>query len=163
MKTNDVFPSKYLKAEDELFQNGDVIVTIKDVTKEKMGQGNDEKPVMYFRELEKGMVTNKTNWATCEKMLGSVDSDDWLGERIALYVAEVDSFGDIVKAIRVRANKPKADKTALMKRYSELWEEARALKVEGVEDYTINPNMTESEITQLGKELRAKVDAAKSF
>ena len=83
MKTNDVFPSKYLKAEDDAFENGDMTATIKDVVKEQLGQGKDEKPVMYFREFAKGLVVNKTNWATCDKLFASDDSDDWIGQKVA--------------------------------------------------------------------------------
>lgn len=164
MKTNDVFPSKYLKAEDDLFDNGaEVIATIKDVIKEKMGRGDEEKPVMYFKEISKGFVVNKTNWSVIEKLLKADDSDDWIGEKIALTTMEVDSFGEIVRAIRVKPTKPVADKTALMKRFSTLFEEAKALGVEGFENYTINPTMSEQEIIDLGKELKAKIEAAKTF
>lgn len=162
MKTNDVFPSKYLKAEDELFDGGDVVATIKEVIKEKMGRGDDEKPVMYFRELSKGMVLNKTNWATCEKMFNADDSDDWIGEKVALYVTEVDSFGDVVKAIRVRSSRP-VNKQEILDRYQKLYERAVAAKVDGISDYVVSPNMTESEIIDLGKELKKKVEAAEQF
>lgn len=164
MKTNDVFPSKFLKAEDDIFDNGaEVIATIKDVVKEKMGRGDEEKPVMYFKELPKGFVVNKTNWSVIEKLLKADDSDDWIGEKIALTTMEVDSFGGIVRAIRVKPTKPVADKAALIKRFTTLFEEARNLKVEGYENYSITPDMPDSEIIELGKELKAKIEAAKAF
>lgn len=100
MKANDVFPSKYLKADD---LNGDTLVTIKSVTKETMKgkSGADEtKPVMHFDEMQKGLVLNKTNWAAIAKLYGD-ESDDWKGQTITLTVKEVDSFGDVVSAVRV--------------------------------------------------------------
>ena len=162
MKTNDVFPSKYLKAAEESFENGDLTATIKDIVKEQLGQGKDEKPVMYFREFAKGLVVNKTNWATCEKLFTSDDSDDWIGQKVAMYVTEVDSFGDVVKAIRIRATKP-VNKQALIDRFSKLYERGMQLKIEGIENYVIAPNMPEDEIIQLGKELKAKIEAAEQF
>ena len=162
MKTNDVFPSKYLKAEDDAFESGDMTATIKDVIKEQLGQGKDEKPVMYFREFTKGLVVNKTNWATCEKLFTSDDSDDWIGQKVSMFITEVDSFGDVVKAIRIRATKP-VNKQALIDRFSKLYERAVQLKIEGVELYVIAPNMPEDEIVQLGKELKAKIEAAEQF
>lgn len=63
MKTQDVFPSKYLKAEG---LPEDVIVTITSVEMAtlKTKEGGDEyKPVAFFDELDKGLILNKTNWS----------------------------------------------------------------------------------------------------
>lgn len=110
MKGNDVFPSKYLKAED---LDGDLTVTISGVRLETMKdkKGDDEqKPVASFKEVKKGLVLNKTNWAAIAKQHGD-ESDDWAGKQITLTVLEVDSFGDVVQAIRVKAVKIAPKKT----------------------------------------------------
>ena len=166
MKTVDVFPSKYLKAEEELFDNGDVVATIKDVVLESLKsreRGEENKPVMYFKELQKGLIVNKTNWGICAKLFGSDDSDDWRGERIGLTTVDVDAFGDVVKAIRIKSQKPKVNKQDLLDRYSKLFARAREIGVEGVDDYAISPDMDEGEITSLGKELKQKIAAAELF
>jgi len=166
MKTNEVFPSRYLKAEDELFDDGEVTATIKEVTLESLKsreKGEENKPVMYFKELPKGLILNKTNWGICEKLFNSDDSDDWLNERVSLTTVDVDAFGDVVRAIRVKSQKPKVDKSALMERYQKLWERGKAIELTGIENYVISPNMDEQEIKDLGVDLRKKVEAAESF
>lgn len=47
-------------------------------------------------------------------------------------------------------------------RYTKLFAEAKAIGLEGLEDYQINDKMTANEIIKLGKELRAKVDTKKA-
>lgn len=169
MKTNDVFPSKYLKAEDDLFDNGEVVATIKDVTLETMrggqnsGNAEQSKPVMFFKELPKGLVMNKTNWGICTKLFSSDDSDDWNGQRVALNVIETVAYGEAVKSIRVSEKKPVADKKTLMERYQKLWERGNKAGLDGIGAYTITPDMTEAEIMELGKELKGKVEAAEAF
>ena len=109
MTTNDVFPSKFMKAED--FAEGEVrILTIRNVELAELGQGKEKenKPVITFREPNtKALVCNKTNWAIIAKFYGD-ESDDWIGKKIALHVIEVESFGDVVKAIRVKTKQPVA-------------------------------------------------------
>jgi hypothetical protein len=166
MRTNEVFPSKFLKAEDELFDGGDVVATIKSVELESLKsreRGEESKPVMYFKDLPKGLILNKTNWGICEKLFGSDDSDDWRGERVALTTVEVDAFGDVVKAIRIKGQKPKVNKQELLDRYSKLFARAREIGVENVENYAITPTMDEGEIIDLGKELKQKIAAAELF
>jgi hypothetical protein len=114
MKTGDVFPSKYLKAED---LDADVEVTIKNVemAELKARDGKDEsKPVCFFEEGEKGLILNKTNWAAIAKQHGD-ESDDWTGKKVILTVLDVDSFGDIVSAIRIKPPKKVADKSVFPK------------------------------------------------
>ena len=167
MKTNDVFPSKYLKAEDELFDNGEVTATIKSVVKETLtsrdSNKEEAKPVMYFVELDKGLILNKTNWGACVKMYGD-ESDNWVGDKVTLITVDVDAFGDVVSAIRIKNQKPKGNnRQTLLDRYQKLYEKALTLKVEGVENYVISPNMPDDEVITLGKELKAKVEAAEQF
>lgn len=102
MRTNDLFPSRFLKAED--FEDGELrTLTVKSVDLEELGQGKDkkEKPVIYFRDSDKGLVLNKTNCSIIAKLYGE-ETDDWFGKKITLYAIETESFGDIVRAIRVR-------------------------------------------------------------
>jgi hypothetical protein len=166
MKTNEVFPSKYLKAEDDIFDNGEVIATIKDVQPESLksrDRGEETKPVMYFRELPKGLIVNKTNWGICAKLFNSDESDDWAGERVALIKVDVDAFGDVVQAIRIKAQKPTVNKQDVLDGYAKIFSRAREVGVENVENYAITPNMDASEILQLGKELKGKINAAELF
>lgn len=110
MDINKAFPSKYLKADDA---EDDLIVTIKGVKVETVGQGQkaEQKPVVYFNEHEKGMVLNKTNAKMIAKIAGSDDTDDWKGVKIRVIATEVEFQGDLVMALRVREAKKTARRT----------------------------------------------------
>jgi hypothetical protein len=87
MRTSDAFPSKYLKKEDVGERR--MVVTITRVEMEDVGQGEQQenKPVVYFDELEKGMVLNKGNAdAMVEAAGGDDEMDNWRGVRVVLYV-----------------------------------------------------------------------------
>ena len=101
MKSSDVYPSKYLKSEE---LDNDLTVTIKSIDLEKLESKDgsmQEKPVVYFQEIQKGFVLNKTNWSLIARQHGD-ESDEWPGHKITLFVMDVEAFGDIVSAIRVR-------------------------------------------------------------
>jgi len=106
---NDVYPSKYLAADSDVPEEGQLIVTFDRVEVETLGQGADaeDKPVAYFRETKKGLVINKTNWIQFAKILDSDDSDDWIGRKVALFSTDV-SFGkEMKRGIRVSSKLPK--------------------------------------------------------
>jgi hypothetical protein len=109
MTINDAYPSKYLKAGD-LPEEGSQLVTIEKIALEELGRDRDTKPVIYFEELDRGMVCNKTNARAIARVTGSEDFDDWIGRKIALYRAEVEFQGEMVEAIRVKLPKPVAAK-----------------------------------------------------
>ena len=106
MKLGDAFPGNWLKSSD--LGDEDHAVTIKEVRQKMVGQGKDQqlKLVMDFDEMPKGLILNKTNASTISKVLGSEDTDDWIGKRVVLWVnPDVQFGGEVVSAIRVR-NKP---------------------------------------------------------
>ena len=80
-----------------------------------VGQGEEaeRKWVVYFNEVNKGLVLNKTNATSLAACLGD-DTDEWEGQRVVLYPTEVNFSGRMVEAIRVKekatknANKPTA-------------------------------------------------------
>jgi hypothetical protein len=107
MKTSEAFPSNYLKASDigtETWR-----VTIDDIKVEELSnpQTNQrqEKPVLYFRRIKKGLVLNVTNSRAIEAVYGD-EMDDWIGKEIRLFTREVEARGETVQAIRVRVPKP---------------------------------------------------------
>ncbi len=111
MNINQAFPSKYLKAADA--EEADLIVTIARVKMETIGQGAkaEQKPVVYFTGLEKGMVLNKTNAKMIEKIAKSDDTDNWTGVKVRVIATEVEFQGDLVMSLRIREVK-KATKEA---------------------------------------------------
>ena len=77
--------SKYLKHQD--LQGQDVVLTIDSVTRESIKEkdGSEKKKfILYFKELEKGLVLNSTNMNTLYAVLKSDESDDWINKRITL-------------------------------------------------------------------------------
>lgn len=103
-RLGDLFPSKWLKASD-LDEDG-LAVTIKTIDVEKMNDG-EEKAVVYFKEISKGLALNKTNAKSISKLYGD-DTDDWEGKKITIFPSECDFKGETVDCIRVKTKAPKA-------------------------------------------------------
>ncbi len=161
MKQNDVYPSRFLKAED---LDDELTLTITKVEmidlEDKQGQ-SQQKPVVYFKEVQKGLIVNKTNWKLITESTGEEDSDNWTGKQITLFTLDVDAFGDIVAAIRVK--KTTLNRAALLKRYHELMAKAETIDVDGLEDFQIAEDAEPAQIIEVGKQLRAAIQAAEAF
>ncbi len=110
MKISDTFPSNYLKAAN--LDGKNVRVTISRVLVEEIG--DDRKPVLYFKDKEKGMVLNKTNANNIAVLYGD-ETSDWEGQDIVLFPAMVDFQGKTVEAIRVRGLNPREKAAAAAK------------------------------------------------
>jgi hypothetical protein len=109
MKRDDIFPSKYLKAADVVRP---IVFTIERAELEtlKNPEGREhEKMVLYFRETEKALPLNVTNWDAVAEICGA-DSDDWPGGRVELYATKTQMGGRTVDCIRIRP--PRAAKGA---------------------------------------------------
>ena len=104
MQIDQVFPSTYLKASD--LQGREITVTIDRAEMEPIGQGDkkENKPILYFRGKEKGVVLNKTNSFAIADAYGK-NTDDWIGQQVILFCAWVDFQGRSVEAIRIRVPK----------------------------------------------------------
>lgn len=105
-KLSEAFPSKYLVAAD--FEDGDVTATILSADIDTVGQGADaaQKIIIKLKGYSKPFVCNKVNGGTISKVLGSDDTDDWIGKQIVIGASEVEFKGDMVMSIRVRLKKP---------------------------------------------------------
>ena len=106
MKSDQAFPSKYLKAAD--FAGGKrPHFTVMSVVSENLGsdQKLDFKPVMYVsyngRQMDKGIVINQTNWAAIATDLGD-ESDNWIGHTIEFFSARVQGPNGMTDGIRCR-------------------------------------------------------------
>jgi hypothetical protein len=106
MNISKAYPSNYLKASD--IESENLVLTIAGIAMESVGQEKEQKPVLYFQEIEKGVVLNKTNANTISQVLGTPETDNWIGQKIALYAAEVEFQGKTVESIRVRLRAPRA-------------------------------------------------------
>jgi hypothetical protein len=104
MRTGAAFPSKNLKQED--IGDKHVRVVMARVVVETVGQGDDQeqKPVLYFKGHDKGLVLNRTNADTITDIVGTDEMDDWGGKAIVLYVdRNVMMGGKRVGGIRITA------------------------------------------------------------
>lgn len=104
MRMNEAFPSKYLRAEDlDMDVTGAIekveLVELKDPAGTKP---IEHKPCVWIRGEDKPFICNKTNYKAISKIIGSDDTEDWIGKEITLTVMDVDSFGEMVAAIRVK-------------------------------------------------------------
>jgi hypothetical protein len=162
MDVTELFPSKYLKAADA---TPPLTLTIQRVSWEKMKdqEGNEEdKPVIWFNEQEKGMVLNRTNANTLTALFGS-ETNAWSGQRVVLGTEIVTAFGATKPALRFKNEDVKYDRVSLMARFDKLFNEASQLEIPDLDTYVITDETPDATLLELGKELRAKVDAAKAF
>jgi hypothetical protein len=101
VKISNAFPSKYLRAADIDEMGGQLIHTIRKVIMEEVGQDRQEKPVVYFRQTQLGLVLNRTNAARLSASLGD-ETERWIGQQIVLETEQVPMRGQLVNSIRVR-------------------------------------------------------------
>jgi hypothetical protein len=106
MRISDQFPSDYLRAAD--FET-DTVLTMSSVSLEEIGAGKEKKPVLYFKDVEKGLILNKTNASTISELYGD-DTSEWIDEAITLFAATTSYQGKTVPCVRVKA--PSRKKTA---------------------------------------------------
>lgn len=102
-KVSDMIQSKFLRKED---LDDDLLVTIKKLLLEDMpGDDGEQRWVVYFRELPKGLVLNVTTIRTLESSFGG-DTDVWVGNKVTLYCDPNVSFkGKVVGGLRLRPYK----------------------------------------------------------
>jgi hypothetical protein len=145
MKTSEAFPSRYLKADDI---QRDTPVTIESVEMEEVGQGDDQesKPVIHFKELEKGLVLNVTNSMVIEEMYGD-ETDEWRGRRIVLYATRVQFGKKMVMAIRVRERQ--SDTNAPSRQTDAAAELQTQQRIAWTEFAAKHPGKTKTELTPL--------------
>lgn len=98
MKASQMFPSKYLKADD--CEAPGMILIIASVDMEKMVDGA-EKPVIHFSNHLKGLALNKTNTNTIAHSYGD-ESDHWVGQSLVLTSHMVSYQGKMVPGIHVQ-------------------------------------------------------------
>ena len=111
MKISESFPSKYLKAID--LQGREVRVIMAHVEIEKLG--DDDKPILYFKGKEKGVVLNRTNSNAISDAYGD-DTEDWFDQPLILFSVMVDFNGKVGPAIRCRVPTAKDNKPVQRKR-----------------------------------------------
>jgi hypothetical protein len=92
MNIDDAFPSKYIKS-SEVPEDG-VTLVIDRVEEEDVDGKGAHKPVVYFRNTKKGLPLNKTNSNKIKQLLGTRETDEWVGRPITLYRSETEYQGE---------------------------------------------------------------------
>jgi len=102
MKANDAFPGAHLKWED--LEKGPARLTIVSVAMGEVGQGSDKdvKPIVTFRNTERTLVLNKTNFNRIAAVTHQPDTDQWGGHQITLAKDTTEFQGKPVNCIRVQ-------------------------------------------------------------
>ena len=106
MRIGEMKESKFLKKEDVGQGRLFTISKIEKVNVAMEDQPKEEKWVTYFREVEKGFVTNWTNLQLIAKAMNSDEVETWTGKQIVLYEDPNVSYGGkLTGGIRCRAPK----------------------------------------------------------
>src|SRR3974390_2407464 len=106
MATRDqLFPSRYLKAADVGRGMTATILAAEQRPFKDPKTGEDQQKLMIeFKELDKALICNATNFDSITDILGEGDTDQWPGHKIELYSTSVkDPSGRTVDSIRVRS------------------------------------------------------------
>lgn len=123
MNINDAFPSPFIAAGD--LPDDGMIVTFQGVSMEVFEGEKNPKAICHFAEFDKGMLLNKTNKNTIVDVLGTPETNVWIGQRITIYPTECDYKGDRVACIRVKLRAPMCDAgdsriNAMLKAFGEM-------------------------------------------
>lgn len=83
-------------------------ITIESVAKEQVkgADGKEEFCIVAKIKGTKPLILNKTNCKIIARIHDTPYIEEWAGKQIIIYSAKVKAFGEIVDAIRVKAQKP---------------------------------------------------------
>ena len=101
MKISNSFPSTYLRHSD--LDGRDFVLTMDQIRMEKVG--DDDKPVLYFQNANKGLVLNKTNANMVVSLYGD-ETTNWKGQRIVAFPTTTEYQSRTVDCIRLKAAPP---------------------------------------------------------
>lgn len=108
---SELAPSPHLEAAD---LEDDTVVTIKSWERHEVGPDKVIKGVIYFEEMERGFVINKTNRVILQALFGRY-VEDMIGKQITIYPTECQFEGKMVPCLRIKNKHPAAAKPQLAK------------------------------------------------
>ena len=100
VKREDLFPSTYVKHAD--LNGSEFTVTIERLAIEEVGMDKERKPVLIFKDAQKRLICNRTNYESIADVYGE-ETDLWPGKQITLYGDRASFGGKIVDCVRVKA------------------------------------------------------------
>jgi hypothetical protein len=103
-RRDEIFPSKYLRANDLGGKSINVVIAAaaKETLKAPTGKEQD-KVVLSFKGAKKSLPLNMTNFDAVAAIAGTDDWDTWPGVGLQLYPWEVEMHGEIKPCVRVRS------------------------------------------------------------
>lgn len=130
----------------------DMVLTIKEVKKEVVQNGNskEECSVCYFQEGVKPMILNVTNSKQIEKLYSTPYIEEWKGKRVQIYAAQVNAFGETVDALRIRPKVPTLNTKEELKPGHKNWDRVKNAIAEG--NTTIAAMLKRFEISEVNQE-----------
>lgn len=105
MKRSDIYESNWIKSQDMLDQGLDhgLNLTISAIETNTMDDGREQR-VLSFKESDKRLGLNATNWDSIAAITGEDDDDNWIGTCINVYPHKLDRpYMGKTHGIRVRA------------------------------------------------------------
>lgn len=98
----------------EVFRPGEEkVLTIKEVKKEEVFNGNNKKelrPVVYFEEKEVlPMVLNVTNCKAIENLYATGNVNEWIGKKIQVFTTRTKVGKETVPCLRIRNFVPESN------------------------------------------------------
>ena len=111
MTRDEVFPGKYLRAAD--LKGKPHTVTIESApfeTLKSLDGKETQKIVLHFKNAEKSLPLNVTNFDAVCDATSFFDTEDWPGQRIELYPTKTTMGGKTTDCIRIR--RPSASRPA---------------------------------------------------
>lgn len=105
MKIGEMKESNYIKKEDVGVNGKNLTIRDNPVHENVAGEGHppEMKYVLYFKEAKKGAILNQTNIALIAHVVGSEETNDWVGKQIQLFEDPTVGYaGKIMGGIRVR-------------------------------------------------------------
>lgn len=101
MKKSEIYTSNFLKASTLIDRKQrSMTLTIKGISTHAFDDGKKQR-VLSFEEIDEALGLNPTNWDTIASLLGKDDDDDWIGDKITIYVTKTTFKGQTVDCIRV--------------------------------------------------------------
>lgn len=107
--TSTYTKSPYIKG-DDLPEGEKVVVTIKSAEEVTFPQSGDTVPVLEFLELDQKLTLNRTRVAKLVELFGE-ETDEWIGQRIALFSIPVSYKGQSSMSVAIGKAPARATKT----------------------------------------------------
>lgn len=106
MRKSDTYGGNFIKADALGLGNGNyktMVVTIAGISSHTFEEDDKTQRVLSFKEDERRLGLNSTNWDSIAEISGKDDDDHWVGTVVELWVDKNVTFGGKkIPAIRIR-------------------------------------------------------------